>query len=426
MSNAAATDNRNGTNEFTGPQWGALVCVWLIYGTCYFCRVNIGSANPLITEELLDPKRMGLVLASFKIAYAVGQLVNGHLAERFGARRVLWMGLLGAAAANLAFGFGGGFGSLLTAWTLNGFFQAALWPSCVKIMANWFSPLQRGRAMGVVGTSYQLGSAAAYAVMGFVIVGFGNNWRAAFFLPAGVFLLTAVPAALQLRERPVAPNPVSPNPTTDSSFSGLHALSLAEILRETLSNPRVWVLGIGLAGLNIARFGYLEWAPKHLREVQGVQISGASLQTAVLPLGGVIGVLAAGWLSDRVFQSRRAPVMAMMLAALGVMTLFYEWSVNHLGWQGTAACLSVIGFFIYGPQVMLVGTAPADLARRETAAAAAGFVDALAYAGAATGSWFTGVLVKDHGWDAAVSFWAGAAFAAAVLVATLWHARAGA
>ena len=80
---------------------------------------------------------------------------------------------------------------------------------------------------------------------------------------------------------------------------------------------------------------------------------------------------------------------------------------------------------MYGPQVLLVGTAPADLARKGTSAAAAGFVNFMGYVGAAVlGDWLTGHLIEDYGWQTAIYAWAGWAFAAAITVAFLWNATA--
>jgi sugar phosphate permease len=73
--------------------------------------------------------------------------------------------------------------------------------------------------------------------------------------------------------------------------------------------------------------------------------------------------------------------------------------------------------------VLLVGTAPADLARRGTAAAAAGFVNFFGYLGAAGGDVVTGHLQDWYGWKVAIYFWAGCAFLAAVSIAFLWNAR---
>jgi OPA family glycerol-3-phosphate transporter-like MFS transporter len=86
--------------------------------------------------------------------------------------------------------------------------------------------------------------------------------------------------------------------------------------------------------------------------------------------------------------------------------------------------LVLIGFCIFGPQVLLVGTAPADLARRGTAAAAAGFVNFMGYMGAFAGDWVTGHVVDRYGWEIAVRFWAGWAIAAALAAACLWRVKA--
>jgi sugar phosphate permease len=88
--------------------------------------------------------------------------------------------------------------------------------------------------------------------------------------------------------------------------------------------------------------------------------------------------------------------------------------------------LVVIGFCIYGPQVLLVGTAPADLAHKGTSAAAAGFVNFMGYMGAATGDVVTGYYsTADHGgWQLAIYIWAGWAFAGAVITAILWNTTA--
>ena len=63
--------------------------LWLTYGSFYFCRNNLGLAVPRITAELGYTKaELGTVLAALKLAYGVGQLVNGQLAERFPPRRL--------------------------------------------------------------------------------------------------------------------------------------------------------------------------------------------------------------------------------------------------------------------------------------------------------------------------------------------------
>src|SRR5262249_39545028 len=144
----------------------------------------------------------------------------------------------------------------------------------------------------------------------------------------------------------------------------------------------------------------------------------------VIAIGAAAGSYLAGWATDRFFGSRRAPVICVLMALLGVLAFVYGAEAGH-GTAATMILLVVIGFCIYGPQVLLVGTAPADLARRGTAAAAAGFVNFMGYMGASAGDVVTGQVLDGWGWQVAIYVWAAWAFAAAVTAALLWNATAG-
>ena len=156
--------------------------------------------------------------------------------------------------------------------------------------------------------------------------------------------------------------------------------------------------------------------------MQETGVGDAGAKYMCLPLGGVAGALVTGWATDRFFGGRRAPVICALLVALGLLTILYD-SAVHAGTPATIGILVLVGFCIYGPQVLLVGTAPVDLARA-TPAAAVGFVNFMGYMGAFAGDLFTGTLVDNHGWQAGIWFWAGCAFAAAGCVAILWNVSA--
>jgi MFS family permease len=157
-------------------------------------------------------------------------------------------------------------------------------------------------------------------------------------------------------------------------------------------------------------------------ETQDARVGKATLQFFVIAIGATAGSYLAGWATDRFFASRRAPVICVLMALLGALSLVYD-SVVRESASGTVLLLVVIGFCIYGPQVLLVGTAPADLAHRGTSAAAAGFVNFMGYMGAATGDVVTGYYASSAhgGWQTAIYIWAGWAFAGAAVTALLWN-----
>jgi OPA family glycerol-3-phosphate transporter-like MFS transporter len=443
------------SREFTRPQWRTLVVLWVTYGSFYLCRVNVGPVRTEIEKDLgIGAVEMGVVLGSLKIGYAIGELTVDQLAERFGPKRVLLFGMIGSLFANVLFAFAASLLAFpgmadvlppvahwLTHFTpagsgvapiaallallafLNGYFQAAGWPPTVKVMSNWFTAHQRGRMMGVLGTSYQLGSALTISGAGLLATAFGN-WRAAFLVPASLFFLSTVHAMLRLREKPERADLTTDAGDQKTPLALLAAprLPVREALWLTLSNPRIWVLAVGLFGLDVVRYGFLDWAPGHLQKAQASGISAAALKTAVLPLAGAAGALVSGWITDRYFQSRRAPVIAILLLAAAVFTLTYS-RVVEIGVVPTVLCLGAIGFCVYGAQILIVGTAAQDFARGGATAAAAGFIDFMGYVGAFSGDIVTGWLLKTRTFSTAITFWAAAAVVSALCVATLWRAR---
>jgi sugar phosphate permease len=345
-------------------------------------------------------------------------------------RVLLALGMLGSAGLNVLFGFSTGFYFLLFVWACNGYCQSLGWTPCVRVIGNWVPVLRRGKAIGIVGTGYQLTLGLTYLVAGQAAESEWLGWRGALYIPAGMLTAAALFMLLSLKQ---SPDHQEANPPATGNLPGPGDKPVAssrdpkstflENLWLTLSNPALWLLGISLGLLNACRYGFLDWGITHLTEVQKSGVGEASLKYVVLALGAVAGSYLAGWATDRYFGGRRAPVICILLVLLGVMTLVYE-SVARTSVTGTVFLLMVIGFCIYGPQVLLVGTAPADLARRGTSAAAAGFVNFIGYMGAASGAVVTGYVREHYGWERAIYIWAGWAFAAAVFVTLLWNATA--
>jgi sugar phosphate permease len=400
--------------------------VWLTYGAFYFCRTNVSAAVPGMQEPLssgglgLTGVQTGAILASLKIAYGFGQLLNGQLSERVSPRVLLAIGMFVSAALNVVFGLGAGYFFLLFVWATNGYVQSLGWTPCVRVVSNWIPVLRRGHAIGIIGTGYQVSASLTYLVSTQSAEHFG--WRGALLVPSALLVASAFVMLLFLRESPAdgateSQNVLQPQPRLQ--------LSALDVALTTLSNRALWLLGLSLGLLNACRYGFVDWGVAHLTEIQKIGVGKAGLQYFVLPLGGVAGAYLTGWATDRFFSGRRAPVIAGLLVLLGLLTIVYE-SVAQSSGPATLALLVVIGFCVFGPQVLLVGTAPADLARRGTAAAAAGFVNFLGYMGASAGDVVTGYYKEQEhgGWQVAIYIWAGWAFAAALCAGLLWNASA--
>lgn len=407
---------------------GVIWTLWLTYGAFYFCRTNISSAAagmkmPLAEGGLgLVGEEVGWILASLKIAYGVGQLLNGQLSERVSPRVMLAIGMFGSAALNVLFGLSAGFWFLLFVWATNGFCQSLGWTPCVRVAANWVPVERRGHAIGIIGTGYQITLGLTYFIASQAAQHLG--WRGALYVPAILLAAAGVVMLLFLREMPPEQKEVAHGqPRKSSARSRAESqISLVDSMYWTLYNPALWLMGLALGLLNACRYGFVDWGVTHLMETQKVGVGKAGLQYVVIAIGATAGAYLAGWATDKFFGSRRAPVICLLMILLGAVTLVYHYAA---GWNAmaTMVLLVVIGFCVYGPQVLLVGTAPADLAHRGTAAAAAGFVNFIGYMGAATGDVVTGYYSADKhgGWQVAIYIWAGWAFAGAAITAVLWN-----
>lgn len=403
--------------------------VWLTYGAFYFCRTNISAAVPGLKESVdagglgLSATQVSYILGGTKIAYAVGQLLNGQFSEQLAPRKMLAIGMFGTALLNIMFGFGTALYFLIFVWACNGYAQSLGWTPCVRVLANWFPVERRGKVLGFVGTGYQATAVATFVVSGAAASAFG--WRGALWVSAGIMVAAALIMLVFLEERP----PEAGNPPTDTDEpvrigpKNDPRNSVLDNFLLTITNPALWLLGLALGLLNACRYGFLDWGLTHLKEVQETGVGLAALKYAVLPLGAIAGSYVSGWATDRFFGSRRAPVTCLLLVVLAVLTITYD-AVARTSVPVTMVLLVLIGFCIYGPQVLLVGTAPADLARRGTSAAAAGFVNCLGYLGAASGDYFTGRTLDAYGWERAIYLWASWALAAAVAAGLLWNASA--
>lgn len=408
------------------------ITIWISYGSFYLCRANMSFALPGLAAEFGYSKTLlGLLGTALFIMYSIGQFVNGQLGDKFGARKLVFVGMVGSALLNIAFSFTTAFTFMLIVWGLNGYFQSMGWAPQVKTMANWFTVKQRGKWMGLMGSCYQIGNAYSWLLASYLAATYG--WRTIFWLPAIIFLVSSIHFVTRLRNAPeeVGLPPIEQlrkimepgegvKPDAVAGAAKDEHMGFAYTIKICVTNPRIWAVAISFFCLDIIRYGFFYWAPVYLIEAQGASITSAGLKVAVLPLAGSAGAIVTGWATGKFFQNRRAPVIAICLFGLAIFSyLFYNAPPG--AWVWSLICLAVVGFCTYGPHVLMVGHAAQDFAGRKAAASAAGFIDGFGYIGAAMTGVFTGWLVDHYGWYAGFYYWIIAAVVAGCIMLALWR-----
>lgn len=353
--------------------------IWTSYAAYYFGRVNLSIIIAiLLATQGLTKYNLGLVASGFFFAYAIGQFLHGQISEKFNPYTYLAIGLIGSAIINALIGFSGAFFWILfLGEIMDGGFQSMGWSSAVRANAEIEKEKKTiEKKSTILGTSYQIGNSIAWLVSAFFVGWLGWEWgfwiAAIIMFSRGITLLIVRPK-VEVKKR-----------------------STIKQLKNTFQLPIV-ISGIGMALLNMVRYGVIIWIPTYLIE-QGSSIMGTGLKIFLIPIAGVLGTLTYNKL-----KTNRSILTAIFISCLGILFAIF----GYMGEWLSVVALILSGFFLYGPHVFLVSTFPSRFVDRKIVASSTGFIDGMAYLGAM----IIGILVPfllditNNNWNIVFLFW---------------------
>jgi sugar phosphate permease len=400
-----------------GAHWRAWTLTWLAYATSYMGRKGFSVAKRTLEQSLgLTRAELALIDTAYLASYAVGQFANGPLADRLGARWLVGPGLLLSALACALFGASSGVLVFALLFVVNGYAQSTGWPGNTRAMSEWTTPQNRGSAMGLWSTCYQIGGIAATALAGWLLARYG--WRSAFFVPALLMAVVGVAVLVWLRRGPGA-----------APAASVAAAASAEPQRSLLLSPELWSYGLSYFCIKLIRYSLLFWLPYFLAEALGYTDEIAAYTSLSFELGGTVGVVLVGVLSDRVRWSRAAVSAACLVALAGALFLYksllFQLAPGGLRDAVNLAGLGLIGAALFAPDSLLSGAAAQDIGGARGAATATGFVNGMGSVGAILQGYVTAEVSKRFGWQALFTiFVALAALAVLALLPLLRSGRA--
>jgi len=398
------------------------------YAACYYCRVDLSVATPLLVEEL---GRHGIrhgealihigTMSSLGIAaYALGKLFLTGLGDYWGGRRNFLIGVGGAAAFTLLFGLSGSLPVFTLAWIGNRLTQSVGWAGLIKVSSKWFDYSSYGLILGILSVSYLVGDALARQQMGMLIER-GYGWRALFVFAAVIAGLMLVANVLWLGEsraqegHPEArPNPLNLFAATESRPASVGALLLP------LMRSRAFLLVCLLSfTCTIIRETFNTWTPMYLRDHLGYSISHAAALSAIFPGVGAVSVLVAGWLSDRLGLNGRALLLFVGLLATAGALLALVAVRSAPDSLLPLVTIGVVAFCLLGPYSYLGGAFALDFGGKQASAASSGIIDGVGYLGGVLAGDSVARLAVAFGWDGVFVTLAGVSAVAAVGAGTL-------
>ncbi|XP_056291374.1 glucose-6-phosphate exchanger SLC37A1 isoform X2 [Pseudoliparis swirei] len=407
---------------------------------------------------------LGAMDYSFLCAYAVGMYLSGIIGERVPIRLYLTVGMLTSGLFTCLFGLGyvyniHNLSFYIFVQVANGLVQTTGWPSVVTCISNWFGKGRRGLVMGLWNSHTSVGN-----ILGSLIAGYwvSSNWGLSFIVPGIVIAVMGIVCFFFLIEHPndlkiMYADNSSPNKNVPTkSWNGVNGNTEVYIqykdnntqvnyyYKDSVANqksydtelllpsdsvrvpvqpvvvvkrevepsaisfmgalriPGVIEFSLCLLFAKLVSYTFLFWLPLYITKAAHLDAKKAGDLSTLFDVGGIVGGILAGVISDKL--GKRATTCAIMLL-LAAPTLYGFSMISEFGLGPTVGMLLVCGCLVNGPYSLITTAVSADLGTHKSLKGNAralstvtAIIDGTGSLGAALGPLLAGLL-SAGGWD---------------------------
>uniref|UniRef100_A0A087XPS8 Glucose-6-phosphate exchanger SLC37A2 n=2 Tax=Poecilia TaxID=8080 RepID=A0A087XPS8_POEFO len=327
----------------------------------------------------------------------------------------------------------------LTLQVMNGLMQTTGWPAVVACVGNWFGKGKRGFIMGVWNSHTSVGNILGSLIAGVFV---SSEWGMSFIVPGLIIAAAGILCFFFLVEKPEDVNCSSPhhhlitrnvvlydrlqrqssiiqeNGETEPllqngnrSINGAVSTETPNIIQEhseaisfygALCIPGVVEFSLCLMFAKLVSYTFLYWLPLYISNVAHFQAKEAGDMSTLFDVGGILGGIMAGLVSD--FTGGRASTCCVMLIAAAPMLFVY----NYIGQKSlgiTIGMLLLCGGLVNGPYALITTAVSADLGTHESLrgnsralSTVTAIIDGTGSIGAALGPLLAG-LISPTGWN---------------------------
>ncbi len=301
-------------------------------------RSNISVAGLQIQKDLqLSNIQMGYVFSAFAWTYASLQIPSSILVDRFAARILYAVSLIGWSIGTLCLGLTYSIGLLILLRVLIGAFEAPSYPMNNKIVTGWFPEKERASAIATYTSGQYLGLAFLAPILFFIEAQAG--WRGLFFM-TGIVGIAWGGAWYFLYRTPAQHKRVT-NAELDYIEKGggvfdrnvqqeKHQQFKWANLSIVLSNKKLWGIYLGQFCLGVAANFFLTWFPKYLVDYRKMNFIQSGLYAAIPFVAAFAGILLAGFLSDYLVRknvsnavARKTPIIIGLILTVTIVFANY-------------------------------------------------------------------------------------------------------
>jgi predicted MFS family arabinose efflux permease len=364
-----------------------LVILLLAYIFNFIDRQIIGIlAVPIKADLELSDSQLGLMGGlAFALFYTGLGIPIAWVADRWSRVNIIAAAVAVWSSFTALCGFAQNFWHLFLARMGVGIGEAGGVAPSYSLIADYFPPARRARALAIFSFGIPIGSALGIFFGGWIAT--NVDWRAAFIIVGLVGLPVAALVKFGVKE------PVRGGFDRAEGTDPDPAPPFREVARTLARKPSFWLLSFGAASGSILGYGLIFWLPSFFRrsfDLELIQVSW--FYGSIVLVGGVAGIWAGGWLGDRLGARNPGayalvPAICFLLAAPAYALGLFAPSLT-LGWV-LFFIPQALGLMWLGPIIAAVQhIVPPTM--RATASASFLFINNLI--GIGFGTWFVGFM----------------------------------
>ena len=286
-------------------RWVLVGWMFLIGAVSYLDRVNISIAGQAIQKEFgLTNIQLGWIFSAFVIGYALFQVPGGRLADRFGARMVIsvgvvWWGVFTTLTALVPTGMVMSLALLVATRFLLGLGEAVLYPSSNRLVSAWIPSSERGLANGLIFAGVGAGAGVTPPIIYYVLSKWG--WHCSFYVSALIGLAVGAGWFFIARDTP-REHPLASQKEIVHINDGLPVSSKANDgtlpWSAILINRNVWAITFSYFSYCYVTYIFFTWFFIYLSRVRGLDLKSSALYSMLPFIAMSCGSPLGGWLAD--------------------------------------------------------------------------------------------------------------------------------
>jgi sugar phosphate permease len=379
-------------------RWLRIIPVALImYTISYVDRTNISMALPSMSRDLpMDPAQAGTVAGVFFWGYLLLQTPAGHLANRWGAKRMISALLIAWGLFAIGCGLVRTWRELWVMRLLLGIAESGVWPATLVLLSHWFPRRERARANALWMVCLPLAVVFSSPLSGWILDHW--NWRVMMIAEGALPLLWVTIWQAFIDDRPSEAKWISPaelhylESTLEREGEDIEQSDPNPSIRALL-RPQILLLVLIAFLRNIADFGFLVWLPTAMEKAKSLSNLATGGLLAIPYVISIIAMLLNSWHSDKSGERRRHMSWTFAIGGISLMVgvlMSRQWPTLAFA----CVCLTVVGTNGHlGPFWAI----PTETLPRKLAGPAMGFINAVGNLGAFFGAFAVGYLNKHTG-----------------------------